>query len=311
MTPSLQDYALSTIRTELSDEFGNISSTEIDRKINHAINLLWAENPTWRWSLHPFSLNVEARFTGASLVATSGSASISWTGAPTGINLTRRVVSIQGDPHEYIVKAHTTSATTATLDRPVTNTAPASTSIYFDHNYIELPDDFARMLVLHSADSSAYRRIFYKHPWTLELHRAQNLALTAIQQAMFYTIVMDPIRDPATMQTNRQYLFLFPALTALSRLDGLYYTAPYDLSDTGQVPEIPRAYRRIIFYSAAELLATKLRDFDAAALYEKKARILIESAKNRNQFEEDDDTVIRGELQPNLDPPDRNYVLGP
>lgn len=301
---TLADVTLLELRTELLTEFGHTSSspfvTEVDSKLNHALLLLHARYPFWRWLLHAFAINVESQIT---LTGVSWStSSVSVTHASFVYSGLRRVIRLAGDANEYII-ATQPGTTSVTLDRPPVTSGSNSTATVL-HAYIELPANFSHMHILRSPQVRRFRRIRHKNPWTFENIQTKEVQPSTADQAAWYTVLMDPIGT----EPNRQYLTIYPRLTALTRLTGLYYRAADDLTSNTDIAPVPRFYRRVLFYKAAELLAAKLRDWEAVQYYAAQVEAIVSNSKIFDRFADDSDDTVSNDIDEPLAFPRDNFV---
>jgi hypothetical protein len=308
MTLALQSYTLATLRGELSTEFGGVpAAAEITSAINRAISLIWQESKTWRWSLKYltlvnyqqatstlFSTALIGHGTGLSPVVVNA---FNPTGTPVAARWTMKIT---GDSNEYLVASVALGPPNPIFLQGlglVRNSAAGAT-VTFQESWSLLPLDFAYMHTLRSESGNALnKKVIPVEPWVLESMRAGRLALQpAYASSQFYAIAQDPFPYTDTNWTpNRQYIsfFPYPAASTITKWDGYYYAVPKDLVDDTDIAEVPTGWRRRLFFRAAELVAAKLRDWEAMKFYGTQAQIGAALMADCNSFGDDLDTPMR------------------
>lgn len=285
-----QDHTLSTILSRLATEFGDSSvkfSSEAKTKVNDALELLWQSRPFWNWSAHPIAFNLAAQIT-ATATVTNSSAVVNFS-SPIATDLKRWTAAFSNDSNsEYIIIEKNTT-TQITLDAPYVGLSATVPCVLYN-SFIELPEDFAKIISIKD-NQNFYDKLIYQEPWMFEHHRTNRLWQDSI---FYYTVLMDPVRE----DFNRQFFTFYPRNSNQLRLDGLYATVPPFLENGSDVPPVPRAYRNIIFYKAAHLLAIKLENYDKATFYDQQVQNSVKNFISAESFVDDDDTVLRGPDDP-------------
>lgn len=313
MAPALEPYTLATVVAELKEEFGNpvdpsgAFDAMVRRKVNHAIQRLWTSRPFWHYSVHPLALNVQAPIVCTGATLTQGSAAVSWTApaVPTSPGVRRWTLqaSTGGQAtEEYLVKAHPTTLT-LTLDQPyVGATLPGTGTFTLRHSFVQLPADLSHV---HRLRTSLNLRspLTAREPWHFDRLLAQSI-MAGSGIVSHYAVVPDPLSDPVTgtVDTEGKWVTLWPRPEALQRLDGWYFSSPFNLQADGDLMPVPHGYRLIAFYVAARLIAVARRDFETGTFYDREAQEVVANLKKAARYEDDDDTELQEDPEDPLGP---------
>lgn len=307
MAATLEDFSFGSIRDALRDEFGGSTAlnTELGRKINDAMALIWQECK-WRWSLKYLTLISYQQAT-STLFATANigngvgtpvaTNAFSPSGTPVAARWTMRIT---GDANEYMIATVGLGPpnTIYTQGLGIIKTAASGVAVTFNESWSVLPADFAYMHTLRTESGTTQgKEPTFIEPWVLEKVRKGQLAPgPEYLGGGFYAITPDPFPyTDSAWQPNRQYIGFWPYPTALTKWDGYYYAVAKGMTADADIFELPRGYRRRLFFKAAELMAAKLRDFEAVQYYATQAAIGAQLMADANSFADDTDQPLRSQ----------------
>jgi len=296
VTLTLADMTFGALHAALTAEFGNQSGllAEIKSKLNEALKLIWMEQKCWRWSLKPTvltSLGSATRTTTTAITVSPPTTTVTLTPADTASVLLRYELTLPGDPNAYTVTGNAVGVTQIQgIGFLVAQSIGVTATL--KQAWLELPDDFAFMHSVRTEGSGLWKEAQPTEPWTLEKVRKYSPRLTTTKT--LYTISQDPLPYGTTgWQPNRQFISFWPYPANLTRWECWYYAVPKDMVADGDICELPRGFRTRLIYKAAELLAIKLRDWEAQERYSALAGIGSVHMADSNSFADDSSDPIR------------------